>query len=215
MNIIFSNYENVLIGRDKEIGNYHFHKDGVGGANQQIALDCIRYAIENLLHWDIEKAVLQFDEYIIQKMRLKKLISYIRFPIEVDYGDPQYILYLLYPKRIRLDRKNLVEKMFKDVLKNDRMFPREYFSGGEGFYRFCICLKYIIENYKTFYNISEIYEYFLSGKGKRLLYRYRLKVPADQFSISITDCIYYITSEDPDSEFYYLYYRFLEKMKSL
>ena len=44
MDSLFSEYENSLIGAQKEIGIYNFYGAEPGGANQQRALLCIRYA---------------------------------------------------------------------------------------------------------------------------------------------------------------------------
>lgn len=215
MDSIYFDYENVLIGRQKNIGTYNFFGHDPGGANEQQALSCIRYCIEKILKWDLPQALLKFDEYIIKAMKMDKLISYIDWPPEVDYGAPKYILSLLYPDKIKIDRQALVETTFLRVLSDEKnpQFPREYFTGPNGFYRFCVCLKYLIENYKTFSSLDELYKYFLSPEGKKFLYAYRLKVPADQFDISIPDCIHYITADQPDGELYYCYYSFLENVK--
>ena len=160
-------------------------------------------------------------------MKLEKLIAYIDFPVEVPYGNPRYILSLLYPDKIYIDQEKLVEEIFKSVLdsarkksenkdKNERLkqFPREYFSGTEGFKRFCFCIKYLIENYKPLSTVEEIYDFFDSPKGKKMLYDFRLKVPADQFSIDMLSVIRYITREEEDSDLYVCYFTFKKELSS-
>lgn len=215
MDSIFIDYDDVLIGKIPYVDSYNFYGSSPGGPNELKALSCIRYALEKILEWTPEEVIARFDRYMIRLMRLDKIITYIDYPIEVLYGDPKYILSLLYPDRVHLNAKKLAEKIYKRVLDASddadgplKQFPREYFSGGKGFKRFCYCLNYLIENYKPMSSVDEVYSFFLSPDGKKFLYDYRLKVPADQFSIDMLDVIRYITKEEPDSELYYRYYLF-------
>lgn len=231
MDTILIDFDDLLIGRIQNIDPANFYGTEPGGPNEKKALSCIKYAIIKILMWTPEDAVARFDEYIIQILHLDKIISYISFPIEVPYGNPRYILSLLYPDRIRLNPQKLVEELFESVLSAARkkalvatkpgeeqhiqQFPREYFSGTDGFKRFCGCVKYIIENYKPMSSVDEVYMFFLSPQGQKLLYDFRLKIPADQFSIDMLHVIHYITREDPDSDLYYSYFSFLEETKKL
>lgn len=216
MDYLYVDYDNSLIGRTPEIEAYHFYGAEAALANEKRALRCIRYALEEILQWDADKAIKQFDRYIIKIMKLEKLLTYISFPPEVPFGDPRYILSLLYPDKIRMNQQDLIEEVYERVLKGDgKQFPREYFVGGIGFRRFCFCLKYLLENKKTFTTVEEIYEFFNSAAGKKFLYEYRLKVPADQFAISMTDVIYAITKTEPYSALLYHYYRFQNNLSQL
>lgn len=223
MDTCYIDYDDTLIGRIPYIDAYNFYGSAPGGANERKALGCIRYALEDVLEWTPEESVLKFDEYIIRIMKLEKVIPYIDYPVEIPYGNPRYILSLLYPDRVRIDRERLVEETFEEVLESARekertkgtenetrlkQFPREYFSGSEGFKRFCCCIKHIIENYKPMSSVEEIYSFFSSQAGKKLLYDFRLKVPADQFSIDLLSVIRYITREEPDSDLYYCFFSF-------
>lgn len=101
-------------------------------------------------------------------------------------------------------------KTYKAVLNStdNKQFPREYFVGGDGFQRYCFCLKYIIENEKSFSSIEEIYDFFDSSKGKDFLDKFRLKTPAYQFYISIYDAIHNITRDNKLGDFWYYYKTF-------
>ena len=225
MDTCFIDYDDSLIGRIPYVDAYNFYGPEPGGANEKKALACIRYALEKILEWDPEESILKFDDYIIRIMKLDKIITYIDFPVEVPYGNPRYILSLLYPDKIYLDQEKLVEEVFRSVLdsaklksegKIDRLkqFPREYFSGTEGFKRFCFCIKYLIENYKPLSTVEELYEFFDSSKGKKMLYEFRLKVPADQFSIDMLSVIRYITRDEEDSDLYFSYFSFKKELSS-
>lgn len=226
MDACYIDYDDTVIGRIEVLDSYNFYGSAPGGANEKQALDIIRYAIEKILAWTPDDAVLKFDSYMIRIMNLEKVISYIRYPVEVPYGSPRYILSLLYPEKVHLDWEKLVGEVFEDVLESARrkeqskgtdkvetlkQFPREYFSGTEGFKRFCCCIKYVIENYKPMSSVEEIFSFFCSPQGKHLLYEFRLKVPADQFSIDLLSVLRYITREEPDSELYFSYYTFQQE----
>lgn len=211
---MYVDYDNSLIGRVPCLGNEYFYVSEAAANNQKRALNCIRYAIEKVLEWDEDTAIKKFDSYIIREMKLEKIISNIDFPVEVEYGDPKYILSLLYPDKIKMDQQALIENTYENVLKGEgKQFPREYFIGGIGFIRFCFCMKYLIENVKTFASIEELYTFFGSPEGKKFLYEYRLKVPADQFLIDIYEVLHFLTKEDKDSDLYYYYFTFQKQMQ--
>lgn len=225
-NIVVQNYIDVLIGKTPEIDVSNFYGAAASEANQNIALYCIQFAIEEILQWNEETAIRGFDEYIIHFMKLDRIVKYICFPLDVPEGSPKYILSLLYPDSIQLNRKKLIQQMFLNVLearKSDnenvpdnqsRQFPREYFSGVEGFKRFCVCLNFLIENYHPMSSVYEVYQFFDSPRGNKFLCDYRLKVPADQFSIDILDVVHCITCSYPESDILFSYFR-LKKIYKL
>ena len=210
MDPLIVEYEDTLIDKLQHVDLCNFYEPG-SAINERMALGVIKYVIEDVLRWTPDDAVQKFDSYMIKLMKLNKFVNYIEYPIEVSKGDTRYILSLLYPNKIELNSQQLVEETYKNVLDNDnsKQFPREYFIGGAGFQRFCICFKYLIENIKPFNNIKSMYDYFNSAEGKRLLGQYRLKVPADQFFININDVLHYITRNESESDFWYAYYTFL------
>lgn len=234
MDTLQIDYDNVLIGAAAIVDSSNFFGTKPGGANQNRALSCVRYAIEKVLEWNEDKAISDFDEYMIRIMKLDKIVEFIDFPVEVQPGNSRYILSLLYPTRIKLNQQKLVEETFQTILdarkfdsprekdnENDeqdghgRQFPREYFSGVQGFYRFCYCLNYLLQYYKPMHSVEEVYEFFSSPEGKQFLYNYRLKIPADQFSISIMDVIHHITRFYPDSDWWYYYFSLSNELNRL
>ena len=220
MDSTFSEYDNAVIGRIQSVDPVNFYGARAGGPNEKKALAIIKYAIEDLMGWSVDKTINEFDEDVMEVMKLDKLMHYIDFPIEVDTGDINYILSRLYPNKVNISAENLIEEAYLRVLNADdedaegsaRQFPREYFTGSVGFKRFCYCVKYLIDNFMVMESVEDIYKFFESPKGKRFLYDKRLKVPADQFSINMLDVIHYITSNDPDSELYYIYFKYLNQI---
>ena len=93
MDTLFYDYENSLIGESKDIGMYNFFGSAAGGANQQRAVACIRYALEEVLGWDVEESIQKFDDYMIKAMKLTRVVDFINYPDEVPDRDPRYILF--------------------------------------------------------------------------------------------------------------------------
>ena len=211
MTSLYIAYEDYLIGRTNSISSYFFYGAEPGEANEKIALDLIQYVIEKLLRWTPATAIKRFDSYMVKIMKLERIILFIDYPIEVEKGSVEYILYLLYPDKMNLSQNELAERIYQDVLEEGKQFPREYFSGTIGFQRYCYCLRYLIVNYKVFYSTEEIYSFFSRPEGKKFLADHRLKVPANQLGINVLDAIYHISKDNENSQFFYCYYRFLEK----
>lgn len=225
MDTLYTDYDDVLIGRIHDIDASNFYGISAGGSNQTRAISCIRYALEKVLAWDTETIIRKFDNYIIHVMKLDKLIPFIEFPVEVAVGDPRYILSIMYPHKVKLNQQKLVEKIFKDILDSRKLddaddefvgkqFPRGYFSGREGFNRFCYCVKFLLDKYIPIKSIEEIYAFFDSPEGKKCLCNYRLGVPAEHFSINMHEVIFSITKNDKDSAFYHAYYTFKQELLS-
>lgn len=214
LSTILINYDDSLVGRIPDVESHNFYGASASPVNEHIALECIRYAIEDILQWSPETALKKFDRYILSLMKLNRIAAYIVYPAEVESGDPLYILSRLYPDTVKVTEQDFVKRTFESILRSgSQQFPREYFIGGDGFRRFCFCMKYVIENFTSIDSVEELYKFMDSPQGKRLLYRYRLKVPADQFFISILDVCRYITRGDPDSELYYAYYSFIDEFE--
>ena len=70
-------------------------------------------------------------------MKLDGLLRYIEFPAELDkHVDLFYIAHLLYPGRIKFDKKELILRTYKEVLDQKLYkFPKEYLSGSMGVIR--------------------------------------------------------------------------------
>lgn len=111
-NSLYIAYEDYLIGRVPSLSTYYFYGSDPGGANEKVALQLIKYAIEKLLNWTVDTAVKRFDEYIIKQLKLERIILYIDYPTEVKKGDVEYILSLIYPAKMHLSPRVLSERIF-------------------------------------------------------------------------------------------------------
>jgi hypothetical protein len=213
---ITSDYDDVLAGKSDAVSIYAFYTMTPGGTNERLALDCIRYAIEEILEWTPEEAIQKFDDYMLKTMKLERVAEFVRYPVEVDGIDMTYLLSRLYPYKIRVTQEKLIANAYERILKEPgRQFPREYFAGGEGFHRFCYCLKHAVENYTVIDSTEKMYRFFTSPRGRKFLYDARLRVPADQFAISMLDVIHYVTKKRPDSDMWYSYFTFMQEIKKI
>ena len=210
MDSLFADYDNLLINYTDSLDLSCFYSAQAGGVNQKIAISCIRYALVDILLWDYGVAKFKFDNYIIRKMKLEKLISFIKFPPEVPSNSIDYILSLVFPSEHSLSRYQVVKNTYISILENPEIqFPRNYFAGTDGFNRFCICLKYIIERLHPVNSLDELYRFFTFGSWKSFLLRNRLKVPVENYAINIYDALFSITKDMPEARFYYFYYSFV------
>ena len=73
MNELKLEYLEVLLGNKDGISPYHFVNALPGGTNQQKALECIRFAIEDVLGWDVQTARQKFDNYMVRLLKLERL----------------------------------------------------------------------------------------------------------------------------------------------
>lgn len=216
MNTLFVEYDDLLINRIDEFDFSNFYGNEASEINERIALSVVKYAIEDILKWDKTTALKKFDEYIIKAMKLDRIVKYIDYPPEIPVGNAKYILSLIYPSDVKINQQLLCAETFANVINsNGKQFPRDYFAGGVGFQRFCYCIKYLIENYKPFAGIPEMYEFFLSPAGKKFLSLYRLQTPIYQFKLDMCLALKYITKNHPDCELYYTYYKFMEEYNNL
>ena len=211
MDIMLYDYEMSLIS-DTKLGSSDFYDKTNKYSNQNKALSCIRYAIENILKWNVDEAVQKFDKYIIRVMKLEDVLNYIQWPDEILKGDPTYILSLLYPDRVKINMQKKTEELLVSILNSShKQFPREFFTGTIGFYRYCACVKYLINSYKWFETAEEVYEFFLSPEGDAFLEKYKLKTPGVQLDISILNVLNVLLKGIENNELYYSYYSFQKK----
>ena len=210
MNELKLEYLEVLLGNKDGISPYHFVNALPGGTNQQKALECIRFAIEDVLGWDVQTARQKFDSYMVRLLKLERLADFIVYPPELGPRDCRYILALLYPDSIHLSEQGLIEELYQKILDGNAQFPREYFLGQKGFYRFCVCLCYLISHYRPFEDLEALYRFLSSPDGRAWLDQYRLRVPMEHLGIDLLKCVWELTKDQPHSTLYYCYYRFCQ-----
>ena len=121
---IISEYEQVLIGNIPKIPPRLFQNEAP--ANEHLALVVFRYAIEKLLRWTPVEAYQMFSPAVVETMKLKQLLSYIKFPTELTKDNTEYIVYLIYPKEVPYDFAKYVIQTYEKVVNGEIRYPREY-----------------------------------------------------------------------------------------
>ena len=208
-NDILYEYETVLIGKKNAMSNYFF--TGNEERNEKRALYVFKYAIEFYLGWSPKQAISHLDWKIIRLMKLDQLLKYIIFPPEMNEKDDIYIILgKLYPNLVKLDEKEITLKVYKRVLEKDLYkFPKEYLSGDEqGRYRAIICFQYMLSQFTSFNNAQEMYKFFSTSNGTKILKKYRLSIACISMFEHPIDFLHASLPSDARDDFWYRYYKF-------
>lgn len=202
-------YDLILVGKKNSFSPFFFNYNNEH--NQIAALFIFQYAIEKYLKWTAEEARVYFTYEVAKLMKLDGIIRYIQFPAELDPKvDLFYIIHLIYPKKVKYDKKDLILRTYKEVLSGRLYkFPKEYLSGSMGVIRACVCFQYMVTQYLPFNNIEEMYKFFSSTNGIKALKKYRLyAICTDIFDYPI-DYLHEALNSKQKNEFYYHYYKFM------
>ena len=81
-NILFSEYEQILIGNKEDFSPHFFDSKKSKKELEDTALKIFDYAIDNYLHLSPRDALDGLTLDIIKKMKLDLVLPYISFPIE-------------------------------------------------------------------------------------------------------------------------------------
>lgn len=208
---IISEYEQVLIGNISKIPPRLFQNEPA--ANEQFALSVFQYAIENLLCWTPTETYQLFSPAVVETMRLKQLLNYIKFPSELTKDNTEYIVYLIYPKDVPYDFAKYVIQTYNKVLNGEIRYPREYMYGNKGLVRSGICLQYAIKNSKVFHSVEEMYRFFCSPEGFAFLREKKLYQLYKSFYDNPLQYLHYSLPDSLKNELYFNYYTFLDNYK--
>lgn len=199
-------YEETLTGERTEYSIYFF-EDRQNA--ERIALECIRYACEKMLHWSPRQTCRNLNHTVARIMKLDSVIVYINFPFELEKNkDMDYVLHLMYPDIVPFSMEDTVINMYKQILNGKVQFPREYATGHEGVAKLCICLHYAIETYHPFHSIKEMYHFFSSTDGVRFMKKYNLHNLMTMLGFDPLTLIHEMLPDEQKNEFYLNYYRF-------
>lgn len=212
---ILYEYDEYLLGNITSFSR-HFFNNGEKETEENVVVVC-KYVIEDILKWSPYEARDGFNKEIVQLMKLDKLIAKIKFPGELNpREDFFYVVYLIYPDKIKFNERELVLKTYKSVLNGELYkFPKEYLDGNRGIMRICICLQYMLSQYFTFNSIQELYRFFTTPEGSKALKKYRLyPVFVDKFELQV-DYLHQSLPNRTKNEFWYNYYRYQVKENKL
>lgn len=205
---VLNEYEEVLIGQKKRIPQNYFSMDKAG--NERVAITVIRYALETLLGWSAQDAVRMFRPEYIGFMHLDQAVQNINFPCDVPHDDTEYILYLLYPKRVDYNVKKYTIRIYESVFKGEIRYPKDYMYGWLGMLRAKICLQYALNRDKVFKSADELYRFFASKEGRRYLKKAKLHQLYTAFFDTPLDFMHNSMPRAIKNDFLYHNYKFLQ-----
>lgn len=204
---IIREYDKVLVGMSPEIPSRCFPFDS--NVNETFALSVFRYAIESLLHWSPAEAYQLFTPEIARKMKLTPLLDYVIFPSELSHANTEYIIHLLYPRKVPYDFMKYTIEMYEKVRAGKRRYPKDFMFGGKGLKRATICLQYALKEEHIFLSVEAMYRYFSSQEAMEFLKQNKLHQLYYSFYQSPLDFLHYSLPEHIRNDFYYDRYRFI------
>ena len=207
-NVILYEYDTVLLGEKTSLSPYFFNKSNE--QNEKLALEVIRYAVENYLKWSPAEMYQRFDEDVVKLMKLESIMKYVCFPPEADEKKDFFVIAgKLYPDKVKIDIKNMTLHIYKKVLAGKMYkFPKGFFDGGLGVYRAAVCLQYALTQKFHFDSIEEIYRAFSTARGTKILKDSKLQAARIVLYDYAIDYLHDSLSEEDQDEFLYHQYRF-------
>ena len=201
-------YEDLLVGKRKTFSHYYFNYNSTG--NMKLALQVIEYAFDTYLKWSPGQLRDCLTIDVMEQLKLNGFIRYIAFPPELDSTkDLFYIAWLLYPTTVHFSEKDLVLRVYKNLLDEKiKKYPKEFFSGMDGLTRAHVCLRYMIEHYLPAKSIDELYEYFGTLKSVRGLRQHKLLVVCNDLFDTPVEFLHKSLHKDQQNTFWYRYYDF-------
>lgn len=204
-------YEELLIGKRTDFSQYFFESTV---CTQDLVVECIRYACEELLNWTPRQVCSLFHAQTVELMKLQVLIQHINFPFELEKDrNLSYVLHLLYPDLVPFTVKSSVINIYKQILDGKIQFPRNYATGEEGVAKLCICMQYAIEHYHPFSSVKEMYEFFSSMEGVRFMKKYGLFTLMNLLGMDSLSLLHEALPPDQRDNFYFIYYSFQKNYK--
>ena len=201
-------YEDMLIGNRKAMSTYYFSYNSNG--NMKLALQIMNHAFDTYLHWSPEQLRDCLTMEVMERLKLQPLLRYVIFPVELDSTkDLFYIAWQLYPGTVHFSEKDLILRVYKNLLsKQIQKYPKEFFDGRYGSIRAQVCLRYMIEQYLPFNTIDDLYDYFASIKCNKVLRQNRLLDACRDLYDSPVEYLHKSLPKEQQNQFLYRYYDF-------
>ena len=201
-------YEDMLIGKRQAMPAYYFNYNANG--NMKLTLQIMKYAFDTYLQWSPEQLRDCLTYEILERLKLQFLLRHIVFPVELDSAkDLFYIAWKLYPKTVHFNEKDLILRVYKNLLdKKIQKYPKEFFDGRQGDLRAQVCLRYMIEQFLPFNAIDELYDYFASVKCVRVLRQNKLLIACRDLYDTPVEYLHKSLSKEQQNQFLYRFYDF-------
>ena len=219
--VLKKEYEMMYIDTAKKsLSNLYFR--GMTSERQQsLALEVIRFAVENYLRWKPEDVARYMTKEVLDKMRLSSLVRrYIEFPVEYskDY-ELTYLCYLLYPDIYHLDMEEQVMHLYGKIMSGEvPNFPSQWMESDQGIMRFQIIFCYVLSGLR-YSSIEAAYKDFASPEGPKIMKKYKIYNFATKIFPDVFTAFHFsLPDEDSDgnplrNDFLYSYLQFEKARK--
>lgn len=177
---VLKNYETLLA--DRREGRFKIEAplretkgDAAASASgkEQVALDLLRYAIENILGWTPKEAASGLTSEIAESLCFPEIIrDRVQIPDDVR-DDYRWVVSRIYPKEVRYDLNAATLDMYRAVLTKERkQFPTNFFKNPErGRKRLHILIRYVVSTHFPGDDMESLYRYFANeAQGAKFLH---------------------------------------------
>lgn len=210
-NLIIFEYEDVLMGKRR---NFDVSFSGTLEDRRKSAGVIWRYAIEKLLGWTPEQALLYLNQDIIKQLKLN--LTYCK--IEYEYStkkffDLRFILQYAFPGKIKYDLEENARSEYERVTKmgiwehdtEPYKFHKNYFTGTDGVKRAAVVLNYAISIDLADLDTYELYKFF-ANKRKATLWLTQKEIETNIKSLysSPLEYLHYSLPPGETNNFYFL-----------
>ena len=209
--IIIFEYENILMGKKR---NFEVSFNGTLEERRKTAGIVWRYAIEGLLGWTAEQALLFLDQDIIKTLKLN--LTYCKIDYEYSakkFFDLRFILQYAFPECIKYDLEEDARSEYERVAKlgpwegstETYKFHKNYFSGLDGIKRAAVVLNYAISIDLSDLDTFEKYKFFGNKKGATAwLMKKEIETNVKSLYSTPLEYLHYSLPADEANSIYYL-----------
>lgn len=149
------------------------------------------------------------DSKLMAKLHLLDLMKYIDYPIEYNKSKDYFYLASLVFRSSKLTMRDKTIHTYEKVLAGEQSkYPKDYFSGSDGYVRAGICLQYMINNYIVFSSINELYSIFSTEEGYVYLKKYKLMSACKEIFDTPVDFLHFALPYTQKNNLYMNYYKF-------
>lgn len=207
MNDLLVEYDDIMIGKRAAFSDTFFDKENVTSENN--AIQVIRYAFTRYLRWSQDAIKEKMDSKLMAKLHLLDLMKYIDYPIEYNKSKDYFYLASLVFRSSKLTMRDKTIHTYEKVLAGEQSkYPKDYFSGSDGYVRAGICLQYMINNYIVFSSINELYSIFSTEEGYVYLKKYKLMSACKEIFDTPVDFLHFALPYSQKNNLYINYYKF-------
>lgn len=208
-NSVVFEYEQILLGNAEVLNQSIQNSDNDVSITQRdreyAVIVCLKYVIEDLLHWTPEDAMRNLTEDLLVMFKLRPQLDKTRFrklPISAilrnaynDRGFERTVVLYDYMQTAGLGE-----------FKNDQKprIAKNLFIGQEGKRALHIIMCYLINNYMSDESPKELYDFFGNDRrAAKWISKYKLELAKDVNKINGLKMFHFYGPEDKRDDFFY------------